>query len=304
MAGFSVKEFSDRFDILYNNITSNQAPGLNEHEKSIFLTKAQDEIIKNYFLPQSNTKQAGFDGNQKRQIDFSALMKVQEAGSYTSNYTYTMSGSQDYLGREIYTRTESSPNQSTSVWEPAYDNTGNPVVNGFVRVGSFFSLTDAHFDKRPNSKSVSLPGDVMMIVNESVTVTRGSSTVDLVCMPISFDEYARLMSKPFKRPVKYQAWRLISSGSYGKSDCDLIAGTNDEIMRYTLRYVRRPRPIILTNLEDDLTINGESTVSECELDPILHEEILQRAVELAKVAWTSNGQDNVQLVMEAGKRSE
>ena len=58
------KEFSDRFDILYNNITSNQAPGLTEHEKSIFLTKAQDEVLKNYFNPKGNKYQEGFDGNQ------------------------------------------------------------------------------------------------------------------------------------------------------------------------------------------------------------------------------------------------
>ncbi len=34
------KEMSDLFDTLYNNITSNQAPGINEFDKSVFLTKA------------------------------------------------------------------------------------------------------------------------------------------------------------------------------------------------------------------------------------------------------------------------
>ena len=29
-------EFSNQFDVFYNNITSNQAPGLNEYEKSVF----------------------------------------------------------------------------------------------------------------------------------------------------------------------------------------------------------------------------------------------------------------------------
>ena len=33
-------EFSNEFDVLYNNIMSNAAPGLNEYEKSVFLTKA------------------------------------------------------------------------------------------------------------------------------------------------------------------------------------------------------------------------------------------------------------------------
>ena len=37
----TLAEFSDQFDVLYNNITSNQAPGLNEYEKSVVLTKAE-----------------------------------------------------------------------------------------------------------------------------------------------------------------------------------------------------------------------------------------------------------------------
>lgn len=44
----------------------------------MFLTKAQDEIVKNYFNPKSkgNNTQEGFDDSQKRQIDFSMLTTV------------------------------------------------------------------------------------------------------------------------------------------------------------------------------------------------------------------------------------
>ena len=45
---------------------SNQAPGLDEYEKSVFLTKAQYEIVKNYFNPKSNKNQEGFDDSPKR----------------------------------------------------------------------------------------------------------------------------------------------------------------------------------------------------------------------------------------------
>lgn len=41
----TISELSAEFDILYNNITSNQAPGLSEYEKSVFLTQAQEAII-------------------------------------------------------------------------------------------------------------------------------------------------------------------------------------------------------------------------------------------------------------------
>ena len=74
----TIQEFSDQFDVLYNNITSNQAPGLNEYEKSLFLTKAEKEIVKNYFTAQSkgNNIGQGFDDSAKRQADFSILMKT------------------------------------------------------------------------------------------------------------------------------------------------------------------------------------------------------------------------------------
>lgn len=39
------QEFSNEFDILYNNVMSNQAPGLDEYEKSVFLTTAQEDLL-------------------------------------------------------------------------------------------------------------------------------------------------------------------------------------------------------------------------------------------------------------------
>ena len=241
----SVEEMDNMFDVLYNNITSNQAPGLNAYEKSVFLTKGQDEILKNYFNPKSkgNNTQEGFDGSVKRQVDFSMLTTVKTEATF---------------GKAL-------------------------------------------FDTRDNTKSVALPTKLMYAINEMVEVTRGTKTMLLQVIPIKFDEYSRLMCKPYKRPLKYQAWRLTNNDSANKAD--VIVGPNDTISKYIIRYVRRPNPIIVSNL-DGLSIEDKSDATECELDPILHEEILQRAVELAKVAWTTTGQDNLQAVMQAGQRSE
>lgn len=244
----TAEEMDNMMEVLYNNVTSNQAPGLNAYEKSVFLTKAQDEIVKNYFNPKSkgNNVQDGFDGSQKRQIDFSMIMSVKDI--------------------------------STS------DN--------------------ALFDPRTNSRSIALPPDLMIAINELAQVTRGSSTEKIVLqvIPIKFDEYTRLMSKPYKRPLKYQAWRLINSDTANKAD--IVVGPEDTLATYTIRYVRRPKPIIVSPL-DGLTIEKEGTKAlDCELDDSLHEEIIQRAVELAKIAWTSTGQDNAQMILQAGQRSE
>lgn len=39
------EEWSVNFDLIYNNISSNQSPGLTEYEKSVFLTQAQEAVI-------------------------------------------------------------------------------------------------------------------------------------------------------------------------------------------------------------------------------------------------------------------
>ena len=241
-------EFSWRFDVQYNNVTSNQAPGLNEAEKSVFLTKAEYEILKNHFTANSkgNDLGQGFDDSAKRQADFSTLMKVGNCSSTTS------------------------------------------VTN--------------KIDDR--SSTFIFPSDVFIVVNETIKTTTGKL---LQVIPLRYDEYTRLMSKPFKRPLKHQAWRLMNSGSVSGSAAtravEIITNKNDEIWNYSVRYIKKPKPIILDDL-DGLTIEGLSTNTECELDPILHEDILQRAVELAKIAWTQTGQDNANMVLQAGQRSE
>lgn len=235
------QEFSNEFDILYNNIASNQAPGLDEYEKSVFLTKAQDEIIKNYFNPKGNKYLEGFDGNEKRQIDFSMITRTKK-----------------------------------------YTEFSNPLI-----------------DNRENSKSVTLDSNILIIINEFIDVIRNGKSLRLVAVPLDYKEYSRLMSKPYKRPLKFQAWRVMNSSDLSNKS-ELIVGLNDTITSYSVRYVKKPRAIILTDLPEGVTLDNSSVEQSCELDPILHQEILQRAVELAKAAYSGDLNSNVEL----GKRSE
>lgn len=237
----TVKEFSNSFDVLYNNIMANAAPGLNEYEKSVFLTKAQEEIIKNYFNPKGNKYQEGFDNSSKRQIDFSSLISVKEATATTLS----------------------------------------PI-----------------FDTR--AKVYKLPEDLFLIINENITTDTGIKQV----IALRYDEYTRLMSKPYKEPLKFQAWRLITTGDDNSTiQSEIISHSGETITKYTIRYIRKPKPIILCNLNNDygdVSINGESSISECELNPSIHEEILQRAVELAKSVYIGDIKSTVEL----GQRSE
>lgn len=135
-------------------------------------------------------------------------------------------------------------------------------------------------------------------------------------IPLNYMEYQRLMSKPYKEPLKYQAWKLFTSTESDSFNGDRIAeviltstdkkSNYDKI--YKIRYIKFPKPIILSDFSDafgkGISINGYNGSEEfysnsvsgdpaetttiwdpCELDPVIHEEILQRAIELAKVAW-------------------
>ena len=253
----TTQEFSDQFDVLYNNIMSNQAPGLDEYEKSVFLTKAQYEIVKNYFNPKSNKNQEGFDDSPKRQVDFSKLMAVKTPEVFaTANY-------------------------------PKFDD---------------------------RSKLFTMPTDILFVLNETAinftpTTPDGNIAVAgterlINIVPISFEEYARITSKPYKQPLKNQGWRLFNGGdvnstTYFVTEIIIKSGTN--IKDYRIRYVKRPKPIILTVLsETNVSLDGLTAVTECELDPILHPEILQRAVELAKSAYIGDLKSSVDL----GQRNE
>lgn len=277
-------EFSNQFDLLFNNISSNQAPGLNEYEKSVFLTKAQDEIVKNYFQAESNgnTVKKGFDDTAIRQMDFSDLI------------------------------------MSKTIEE---EKDGKPDV-----------------DPRALVYKITKDDRVYIIINESLYLMAnvgGELKVKGIrqVVPIKYTEYMRLMSKPFKEPLKNIAWRIITKGREGDADVDKSTGdpttvnstvsskveivvttadkkkykSDGSSIKYNIRYVRRPRPIILTDLSDtfgeDLTINGYNKAMTCELNESTHEAILQRAVELAKIAWAGNANE-AQLEVEAGKRSE
>ena len=70
----TIIEFSNEFDIEYNSIATNTSPGIDLYEKSVYLTRAQLEIVKNYFNPNGNKYKTGFEGDSKRRNDLSELI--------------------------------------------------------------------------------------------------------------------------------------------------------------------------------------------------------------------------------------
>lgn len=250
----NVSEFSLEFDVLYNNITSNLSPGLSEYEKSVFLTRAQEQIVKNHFGIKSNSKQEGLNNSIKRDTDFSTLFK-----------------------------TVSIADGITEIPNPT--NTLNTRVRRFT-----------------------IKEDYLFIINEFCEIVKRDSAGNVLdtqlttVVPLHYSEFARLNSGPYKEPNLHETWRIISDVvTVNESTFDLYIRYNWTLINYIIRYIKKPNPIILEELNtQNLTIDGKHEVSSCELNPILHQEVLDRAVELAKVAFLGSTEE----VINVNQRNE
>ena len=222
-------EMSNEFDIHYNSIAGQSAPNIDDYEKSVFFTKAQLEIVKNYYDALSNRKQKGFEATEKRRIDLKELIV---------NYKNSIPLSLD-SGIDI------------------------------------------------NSKFFTIPNNTFLIIQESAKLSSNNNCINnniANIKAISHDEYNLQRSNPFKKPDENTLWRL-DIAKYDNNQIVEIISPYD-IAEYHMRYIKYPKPIILKDLTttfpgENLSIDGFTAETQCELNESIHREILDRAVELA-----------------------
>lgn len=221
----TTREFSDGFDVLMNSQSTVQEFGstsapvnLDEYEKSMLLTKAQEQIV-----------QSLFDGSLT---------------GFSFEETESMRRDLDVLVKTIHPKKVEGP-------------------IGLSKNSTFYKLED----------------DVWYITYESIDLVKDSYCKDsntIRVIPVRQDELHRIKDNPFKRPNKRKAIRLDAAGGI----VEIISAY--PVDNYLVRYVRKPKPIILIQLEDGLSIDNIQEVTECELSNSLHQLILERAVQLAK----------------------
>ena len=233
------REFETEFDILYNNILSDQAPGINSYEKSKFLSDAQDDVVVDIYKGVS-------------------------------------------LGTPFDSAEDGRRYISSLITQVGFDR-GSAVGGDFMPEEDFSKIR------------FKLPDNVLFITYESATLggndmycVSGKKTKEAIVVPCAQDEFWRTVRSPFRGPNASRVLKLDGSGAAGNERVSELV-SKYPVLAYTVRYIRRPNPIILEDLEqaygDGVSIHGMTAKSECELPDAIHKEILMRAVTMAKAVW-------------------
>ena len=217
----NVQEFSNTFDTLLQpyitkDINGNQNNlAFDEYEKSVFLTKAQEQIVLELYQE---------------------LEQSEEVRKYLSNLI------------------------KTDNYVPVGEQNESLINNNF------------------KSYKVEISNDILFMIYEQCTLSDENNCINnkiVSVVPTIHDDLDKVLKNPFKSPNRRKVIRLDFDNKI-----ELISKYN--ISNYKVRYLKKPNPIILVALEDNLSINnGDTKVSNGETNPILHERIVQRAVQLA-----------------------
>lgn len=217
-------EFSDAFDVLLNSHSMRTEFGipssvqdivLDEYEKSIYLTKAQKQIVVELYTGR-NERGASFESTEELRACLRNLIKEESL-------------------------------------------TENEVSEG--------------------SRTYSLPEDLLFIIHEEAVIDDSNAgcldSTSVSSVPVTYDELSKVLRNPFRKPSKDRVLRV----DEGSGLIKVYSLYN--IGKYSMKYLRNPSPIILSDI-DGMSIDG-CEAGECELDSITHDVILERAVRLALI---------------------
>lgn len=230
----TTEEFSDAFDTLVNSAANVDNFGsidstlkFDEYEKSYFLTKAQEEVVRELYTGKNRFGES-FEKTEELRRLLNDLIVTHKQPLSEENY-------------------------------------------------NDLALTD-------KSYLVPILDDVMYIIYEAVRLKDDSlgcySGTVINVQPITHDEYNKIKDNPFRGPTRYKALRLDTNDDQPENCVEIISKYSCD--EYIVRYIKKLNPIILVDLKDsNVSIDGHTDKQDCELNSILHEYILERAVDMA-----------------------
>lgn len=139
----TTKEFKNEFNIHYNAIASNSAPSIDDYELSVYLTKAQLEIIKDYYNPLGNKYKKGFESTEKRRVDLKELLVDSKSTTKITSLNQIIPSSQIFkIPNNVFlpvyesvkvSSTDCLNNTSISVYVKTHDEFNTQIKNPFKR---------------------------------------------------------------------------------------------------------------------------------------------------------------------------
>lgn len=160
-----------------------------------------------------------------------------------------------------------------------------------------------------DSKFFNIPNETMFIIQEEAIISSDDECLNgkrLEVIPKTHDEYNKQIKSPFKKPDDNIAWRLDSAKQNNNKNVEII--TPYDLSQYNCRYIKYPRPIILTDLTggdftgEGLTIDGFTQPQTSELDQEIHPEIVALAVEMAMTDY-KDGTLNSRILRNSNKNN-
>ena len=241
----NANELWEQVLVSYERLTSNAAPSIDDIQAGIILTQAQEYYIKTRISKLLNPKRTGFEETEIRAQGLSALIKTAIITNFTNNA----------------------------------DNLNNGVF-------------------------VDLPLDFMYEILEQVSIDKNNCETNLPArlnvVFTSHNEVVMNSSNPFKKPYfngsAGTVWRLVYSrqnsgfNSQTKTQQDgysyitnqsgkrheLVTDGTFNITEYYLRYLKNPRPILVSYNDPSLPQQN------CELDASTQQAIIDIAVNILK----------------------
>ena len=245
----TAKEMSNEFDILYDT-ASQEAPGLDEYEKSVFLTKGMLELTEQRHREYLGRASRGFHDDELNRDALkgfvaSAVVEFQETPVVSDKFKSV-----------------------TSESKAGYTYSKTDLLNLKVE----HTVAGSAFFKRPKDSMGVLYEDVTLtpvVTNNPLYNKRLENRVKGVrtsVTPVRYDHVTRLLKNPFTKPTPDVAFRLDHSDYDGASMSEIICDNRYTPAKYRVKYIKIPYPIILVDLTSEasefygqgLSVDGET----------------------------------------------
>lgn len=292
-------QFKQEFLTGYNAISSFGAPGYKDWEISTFLTKAQERIVLKRLNARGNKYGEGVEQTEKRRVDLSMLTTSalltpasNQEGTFENgtmfdlpdDFLYTLNERAitsildcDRLDQHMMI-IEAHDNQRIPNLKPntnIYNNETQEQV-AVVVSGTTNYVYVTLFDTSTPQGTILNDGKGNVFTLKDIFPATYITNIK----PITHDEYNINRNNPFKKPYEQLLWRMDYQGKALTSNHEIVTDGVITVKYYMLRYYRRPRPIIVGNITPRM-IEGYSNVTECELNSIVHREIIDEAIMIA-----------------------